>query len=140
MVARLSRWLRLIGADVICDPALDGAALLRIARGQGRIMLTRDKRFKSAAGVVLIESNDFRAQLRQVLVRFGIDPRRRAFTRCLNCNQPLAIVTREAVSRRVPPFVYASAAGFAQCDRCGKIYWRATHPQRALRELDALGI
>ncbi len=140
MVARLARWLRLTGADVICEPALDGAALLRIARAEGRIMLTRDKRFKTAPNVLFIESNDFRAQLRQVLVRFRFDPRRHAFTRCLECNQPLAMVPREAVARRVPPFVYASAAGFAQCGGCGKIYWSATHPQRARRELDALGI
>lgn len=140
MVARLARWLRLLGADVVCDKSLGGAALLKLARAQDRIVLTRDKRLRTAPEVLFIESNDFRTQLRQVLARFPFDPRRHAFTRCLVCNEPLLAVARELVSRRVPPFVYASFDKFTECGKCGRIYWGATHLQRAMRELDAMGI
>ena len=138
MVARLARWLRLLGADVICDPALGGAALLRVAREQGRIMLTRDKRLKTAPQVLLVESNYLGEQLRQVLARFPFDTRRYAFTRCSRCNQPLRLIPRELVSRRVPPFVYASADRFAECDGCGRLYWDATHTERARRAIESL--
>jgi uncharacterized protein with PIN domain len=140
MVARLARWLRLAGADVLSDQSLCGSALLELARVQGRIVLTRDKRLRTAPDVLFVESNYFREQLRQVLSRFPFDTHRRAFTRCPRCNQPLTIVTGELVSRRLPPFVYASARKFAECDRCGKIYWQATHLTRAMRELDSLGL
>ncbi len=138
MVARLARWLRLLGADVICDPALDGPAMLRVAREQGRIMLTRDKRLRTAPQVLLVESNYLDAQLRQVLARFPFDTHRNAFTRCSRCNCALRLVSRELVSRRVPPFVYASADRFAECDGCGKLYWDATHTERARRAIASL--
>ena len=67
MIARLARWLRILGADTIFDPGLDGTAMLKIARAEGRIMLTRDKRIRTSTDAMFIESNDFREQLRQVL-------------------------------------------------------------------------
>jgi uncharacterized protein with PIN domain len=138
MLARLARWLRLLGADVICDERLDGAAMLRQARAERRVMLTRDKRLRTASDVLFVEPDDFRAQLRAVLARFPFDVHRHAFSRCSLCNVPLNQVARETVSGRVPPFVYATQENFAQCDRCGRVYWEATHPERARREIDRL--
>jgi uncharacterized protein with PIN domain len=140
MLRRLARWLRLMGADVICDPTLAGPQALYLARAQGRVMLTRDKRLRTAADVLYIESQLFRDQLREVLTRYPFDARRAAFTRCSNCNEPLHEVAREAIVRRVPPFVYAAHAKFAICDHCNHIYWEATHRERALREIAALGL
>src|SRR5712692_1503857 len=128
MVTRLARWLRLLGADVIYGPELHGGALVAAARAESRIVLTRDKRLRTAPEVLFIESNFFREQLVQVMRRYPFDPRARIFTRCLECNEPLRTVPRELVARRVPPFVFASNESFALCDRCGHVYWQATHP------------
>lgn len=140
MLGRLARWLRLLGADVLSNGTLGGAQLLKAARQQGRIVLTRDKRLRTAPDVLYIESNDFRGQLREVLARFPFDTRARAFTRCSCCNEPLREVGREAVVRRVPPFVYASHEKFALCERCGRVYWGASHLERARREMESLGL
>ncbi len=140
MLARLARWLRLLGADVLFDPALGGAKLLARARAEGRLTLTRDKRLRTAPDALYIESHLFRDQLREVFARFPFDPRRDAFTRCSHCNEPLAVVGRDAVVRRVPPFVYASHERFALCPRCGRVYWGATHPERIRGELDSMGL
>lgn len=140
MLARLARWLRLLGADVLCDPPLGGARLLARARAEGRVTLTRDKRLRTARNVLYIESPLFRDQIREVLARFPFDPRRDAFTRCSRCNEPFVAAGREAVVRRVPPFVYASHERFALCRRCGRVYWGATHPQRIRGELDSMGV
>jgi uncharacterized protein with PIN domain len=140
MMKRLARWLRLMGADVLCDESLSGAETLKLAREQGRPMLTRDKRLRSASDVLYIESHLFRDQIREVLTRFPFDPRRFAFTRCSCCNQLLKQVPRDVVTRRVPPFVYAAHEKFALCEGCGRIYWDATHMERALRELQTMGL
>jgi uncharacterized protein len=140
MLARLARWLRLLGADVLFDPSLGGDKLLRQARAEGRVTLTRDKRLRTASDALYLENNLFRDQLREVLARFPFDLRRKAFTRCSHCNDPLAEAGRDTVVRRVPPFVYASQERFARCPRCGRIYWGATHPERIRRELDAMGL
>jgi uncharacterized protein with PIN domain len=140
MLKRLAKWLRLLGADVLCDDSLTGAQMLHRARAEGRPLLTRDKRLRTASDVLYIESQLIREQIREVIARYPFDPRRHAFTRCSSCNEILKIVGRDIVARRVPPFVYAANEKFAVCDRCGHIYWGATHPERALRELDAMGL
>lgn len=140
MLARLARWLRLLGADVILDPDIDGAAMLKRARAENRILLTRDKRLRTASDTIFLESNGFRDQIRAVLARCPFDTRREAFTRCSRCNAELCKVGRDAVLTRVPPFVYASQEHFAECPRCGRIYWGATHPERMVRELQLIGI
>jgi uncharacterized protein len=140
MLTRLARWLRLMGADVLSEPDLHGPAMLARARAEDRIVLTRDKRLRLAAEVLFIESNFFREQLVQVLRRFPFDPRPHAFTRCSQCNEPLKRLGRDVVRGRVPPFVYASQESFALCERCGRVYWEATHLKRALAELQAMGL
>ncbi len=135
MLARLARWLRLCGVDVSFDPNVGGAELLRAARAERRVVLTRDKRLRTAPDALYLRSERVRDQLREVLHRFAIDPHRNALTRCSRCNAPLREVSREAVAYRVPPFVYASQTRFSQCDSCGRIYWRATHPERIMAEL-----
>jgi len=71
MLMRLARWLRLLGADVITDPKIGGAALLKLARAEGRIVLTRDKRLRTAPDVFFIEPNDLRGQLRTATLSIG---------------------------------------------------------------------
>jgi uncharacterized protein len=137
---RLARWLRLIGADVLCDPTLNATAMLSQARAQGRPMLTRDKRLRTAPDVLYLQSDRFRDQLREVISHYPFDPRRFAFSRCSRCNGILHQVARDALLTRVPTFVYASHETFAVCDGCGHVYWDATHPERARRELAALGL
>jgi uncharacterized protein len=140
MLMRLARWLRLLGADVVTDASLSGAELLKIARGEGRILITRDKRLRTAADVVFVESNSFRDQLREVVIRIGLNPRATAFTRCSQCNHLLIPVARELVGRRVPPYVFASHDRFSECEGCGRIYWPETHPARIRAILDSIGI
>ncbi len=138
MLLRLARWLRLLGADVIADASLTGAALLRVARADNRILLTRDKRLRTAPDVFFVESNSIRDQLREAVRRFNLDPRVIALTRCSRCNTVLTNVARELVSRRVPPYVFAGHDHFAECARCGRIYWPETHPARMHAMLDSI--
>ncbi len=135
MLAKVARWLRMLGADTIFDESIDGAAMLKIARSEGRILLTRDKRLKTAPDVVFLDSNQFREQLREILARCPFDVLQRAFSRCSRCNTALIEVDREVVRRRVPPFVYAANERFFECPNCAHVYWGGTHRERMLREV-----
>jgi uncharacterized protein with PIN domain len=138
MVARLARWLRLMGADVLYDPELGGSELLRRARAEARTVITRDKRLRTAPDVIYLRSNATRDQLSEVLRARPFDPRTHALTRCSSCNRLLQAIDRDLVARRVPPFVFASHERFAFCPECGRIYWEATHVERMRAEIDAL--
>jgi uncharacterized protein with PIN domain len=140
MLMRLARWLRLLGADVLTDASLTGADLLKVARREHRVLITRDKRLRTAPDVIFVETNSFRDQLREVILRLGLEAHAIAFTRCSQCNHLLLPVARELVLRRVPPYVFASHDRFSECEGCGRIYWPETHPARIRALLDSIGV
>ena len=141
MLGRLTRWLRVIGQDVTYGPHLSGYGLIREARREGRLILTRDRGLtrKNPPDYLLIQSDQFREQLKQVVQACRLEPFKEAFTRCVECNTLLQPVPKEAVRERVPPYVFSNQERFSFCLRCQRIYWPATHQQKMLEELKALG-
>ena len=137
MLGRLAKWLRILGYDVIYGEHLSGRGLIRAARANGRLILTRDRslRRKQPPPFLFIESNDYVEQLRQVLREYDLSPGDRLFTRCLICNSQLQPRSKQAVEKLVPPYVFASQERFSWCGCCQKIYWPATHYQRMLDAL-----
>lgn len=141
-VGRLARWLRLLGYDVAFIPNIDDGQLLRMAREQGRVVLTRDtqlmRRRLVTSGLLralLIEGDDPKAQVRQVVRTFSLATDD-GFSRCLECNEPLIPKLREEVQYLVPSFVYETQDNFMLCPACRRIYWKGTHWQRMVRELE----
>ncbi len=69
MLGRLVKWLRIIGQDVIYGPHLTGYGLIRAARAENRLILTRDRglKQKQPPPFLFIESDHYRDQLRQVV-------------------------------------------------------------------------
>ncbi|MBI4516511.1 MAG: Mut7-C RNAse domain-containing protein [Deltaproteobacteria bacterium] len=142
MLGRLATWLRLLGFDTRYGPQWSGRALLRLARDEGRVVLTRDtrlQRVRQGPPLLFIESDHFRAQLRQVLSAYQLDPYTRLMTRCARCNEALQAVAKESVAQQVPPYVYATQAEFVRCPHCRRLYWPATHAAHVRVELAHLG-
>lgn len=141
MLGRLARWLRIMGQDVAYGPELSGAGLLRAARRQERLILTRDGAVpkRNPPPYLMIRSDRFREQLKQVIEEFRLDPLKDAFTRCAECNMVLQSVAKTTVEDRVPPYVFATQDKFSLCPTCRRIYWPATHQERMLAELESLG-
>ncbi len=139
MLGRLAKWLRILGYDTLYFSSLDDNDLVRMARAEGRMVLTRDREMVRRRGIdsLLIESDDFREQLRQLLhdLNLNLD---RSFSRCPVCNNPLQRVAKEAVRERVAPYVFRTQERFSLCPQCGKIYWRGTHWQRMRERLKRL--
>jgi uncharacterized protein len=142
MLGRLVKWLRVIGQDVIYGPHLTGYGLIRAARAEGRLILTRDRRLKQKQPppFVFIESDHYREQLRQVIQECGLKPGRGLFTRCVACNSVLQSRAKETVEKIVPPYVFSTQEKFSWCPQCRRVYWPATHHEKMLRELRTLGI
>jgi len=141
MLGRLARWLRVLGHDVAYGPRLGGRELVACARREGRMVLTRDTRLcrDAAPPHLLVASDDFREQLREVAAAVPLGPAR-LLARCLDCNSMLEDVERAAAERRVPPFVWSTHDRFLRCPRCDRFYWPATHRASMLRELAGLGL
>ena len=144
-VGRLARWLRIAGFDTIFINDLDDNRLVRLALSEGRVLLTKDtqilKRRVAATGrlkVILIESEEVKAQLRQVVKTLNLGDRIKPFTLCLECNQPLVLREKEDVKELVPPYIFQTQTQYMQCPACQRVYWRGTHWQRMSRELEKI--
>jgi uncharacterized protein len=137
MLGKLAKWLRIMGQDVIYGRHLTGYGLIRAARLDGRLILTRDRSLKQKQppDFILIASDRCREQVRQVVTACGLDPLAQAFTRCLLCNASLEPRAKDAVQARVPPYVASTQERFFACPRCNRIYWPATQHEKMRAEL-----
>ena len=144
-VGRLGKWLRALGYDVLLAPDLADGDLVDLARREGRVLLTRDRRIfhrrAVASGQVralLLHSERTWDQLEEVVSILGLDLSR-AFTRCLVCNEETHPARPEEVRERVPPYVLRTQREFRACPRCGRVYWKGTHWRNMLTELRRCG-
>jgi uncharacterized protein with PIN domain len=141
MLGRLVKWLRVLGYDVVYGQHLTGYGLIRTARRENRIILTRDRRLKNKQppDFVLIASDRYLDQLSQVVQTYPV-AKDKLFTRCLECNAVLESRPKESVKDLVPPYVYSTQERFSWCPRCRRVYWPATHQQHMLEELEKAGV
>jgi len=132
MLGKLAKWLRVLGFDAAYFPRAEDDKLLRLAQKEGRAVLTRDTGLAAKAGGVrclLIRSQRWEDQVRQVLDEFRIREEIVLYSRCINCNARLKPIPKENARNLVPPFVYERNKEFSICPSCGRVYWPGTHFQ-----------
>jgi uncharacterized protein with PIN domain len=146
MLGRLAKWLRLLGYDTLYYPHIENRLLLKIAREDNRILLTKDTRLVKVRGLekfLLLKDNNPFNQLRTVITSFNLPVQDRLLTsreqpllsRCIGCNANLNTVSRDTVKDSVPVYVYQTSQIFRKCSGCGKIYWDGTHPGKFREKL-----
>jgi uncharacterized protein with PIN domain len=128
MLGRLAKWLRILGYDTAYFPDLDDNQLVRLARAEGRILLTCDRELTRRRGLtcLLVESEKLEEQIQQALSELHLETEQ-PFSRCPVCNTPLQEVEKPSVKERVPPYVFQTQEHFSLCPKCNRIYWQGTH-------------
>ena len=138
MLGRLARWMRFLGFDTLYYPDIDDSRLIRIAREQGRFILTRDTRLIKIKGVedcLLIKANDSFKQLLEVIDKLKLG-QFNLLSRCVKCNGLLTkILNKMEIKDSVPEFVFLNFNVFLKCSDCGNIYWEGTHPSKFREKL-----
>ena len=135
MLGGLARWLRAAGYDASWHPGIDDWDLIRLARREGRVLLTCDT---GIFRIGIIRDGDLPAlfiphglgkqeQLAYVLQRLNLRPRE---PRCMACGGALVEVPKDQVRDRVPPRTFAWVEQVYACSRCGQLFWQGTHWQR----------
>ena len=144
MLGRLARMLRLLGYDTFYANDVTAEYLLEIGRRGERIILTRGEtglRFPRLSNVVSVKSEYPPEQLREVVERFGLEIRSGLWTRCTLCNARIERVPKATVEGLVEAKVFGLYEEFYRCAGCGHVYWRGSHVDRILRNLEfVLGV
>jgi hypothetical protein len=128
MLGRLAKWLRILGYDTLYDPAWADPHLVRLARAEERLLLTRDRELARRRGVrvLFVESEALPEQLAQLRQACGVTAAA-PFTRCPRCNALLQPVAKEQLWDEVHSYTYATQDEFRRCPQCQRPYWRGSH-------------
>ncbi len=139
MLGRLAKWLRILGYDTAYFPQVEDRDLVRMARSEGRLLLTRDRELTRRRGLrsLLVESDRLDEQVGQLLrdLDLTVDW---SVSRCAGCNTLLRSIDKEEVRSLVPPYVLREHQQFSLCPRCDKVYWKGTHWQRMRQRIERI--
>jgi uncharacterized protein len=138
MLGRLARWLRILGNDTCYNPAWDDGYIIRLARAEDRVVLTRDRELakRSGASIILLRSEQLDEQLAQLLHALPIEVDNEP--RCPICNSPLQTITKGEAWDQVPLHSYIDNEIFKRCLNCGRFYWPGTQWRRIRDTLEMI--
>lgn len=134
MLGKLSRWLRLLGYDVLYFHDIEDDELLERAKRSNRILLTKDftlykRALMSNIEAVMLRGKDLEedlallASLNLINLEFNENS-----TRCPLCNAKLRVTRdKDEVKNTVPLNILEKYCFFWICDGCGKVYWLGSH-------------
>ena len=143
MLGPLTRYLRFMGYDTLSANAFqqgdsrEDTALLGIAEGEDRILLTRDRELARRAGdrAVLIRSEQVMEQVQQMVSLGLIDPDL-TMDRCGLCNCVLRPASGEEVDSAGYAPLQRGDLAFFWCEECRKLYWMGSHGRNLRDDLE----
>jgi uncharacterized protein with PIN domain len=98
-------------------------------RQEDRIYLTRHADPKGRR-VIFIGEDKVSDQLSVMNLLISLKDEADPLSRCIECNEPLTDLPREAAAGRVPEHVFITHHEFTHCPRCGRVFWPGTHVDR----------
>jgi hypothetical protein len=141
MLGRLARWLRILGYDTLFDPQSTDDDLFFKAHLEKRILLSRDKILIERMNpdyCFYITSQTVSEQLKQVIIKYGLNTGDAIFTRCTICNSLVQSKPKIEIEGRVPPFIFKNTQEFVYCEQCDKIYWPGSHIKKVRQILEEI--
>jgi uncharacterized protein with PIN domain len=139
MLGKLTRWLRILGHDVVYARDMEDMEILDLAKEEQRCLLTRDSELCRRAGnynvdAFFVEGRSDVDRLASVSKLTGldleVDP---DVSRCPVCNGKIKAVEKNSVLDELLPTTAASYERFWRCVQCGKVFWQGTHWTRIIQ-------
>ena len=129
-LGRLTRYLRMIGLDVLYKNNFNDDEIVRISLNDKRTILTKDKGILKRNEVThgyWLRSTKVEEQAIEVLKRFDLKNQIKEFSRCMECNQLLEAVSKKKIINELPEKVAYQHNEFFRCPSCMKLFWKGTH-------------
>lgn len=129
-LGKLARYLRLLGFDADYHNNYADAEIVRQAKRQHRVILTRDiglLKNKNVTRGYWLRATQPRQQIIEILKRFNLFTSVAPFTRCLECNGKIKAISYKMAVARLPEKTRKYYRKFYQCRQCKNIYWQGSH-------------
>ncbi len=140
-LGKLARYLRMLGFDAAYDRGWKDEAIIDLSIRQQRIILTRDlgilKQNRVTHGYWLRHDLP-KEQLLEILFALDLFRQIKPFTRCMECNGQIKPVDKASIMGKIDSNILRRFHEFWQCQDCMNIYWRGSHYEHMLRQVEAL--
>lgn len=140
-LGKLAKYLRILGFDTAYKNDYSAAEILKIAKLQKRIILTKSialLKNKTVERGYWVRSLKLIEQLGEIFSRFNLFNNAQPFSRCIICNGEIKPIAKNLVSDKLPSNTKQFYDDFFQCQLCNKIYWKGSHYQRMLKFFEQL--
>ncbi len=142
MLGKLAKELRILGYDTAYYRGGDAYQLIKLAREEGRVILTRNSKLiprRPEDRIVRVMEEKPALQLRELIQKKVISMNEEnLFSRCLLCNILLDKISREEAEGKVPDFVFIQQKDFSRCPQCLRIYWQGSHQEHMQKKVEDL--
>jgi len=142
MLGKLARWLRLMGFDTLYYPSIPDEDLVKKAKEEGRVILTKDNELacrNKGENLLFLSSSDPYEQLKIVIRTLNLNPWEGLFSRCVYCNKIVKKVNDNSkIKNLVPSYAYRNSSSFYQCPECGRLYWEGSHHNKIREKIKSL--
>ena len=134
MLGNIARKLRLLGYDTLYFSDIDDEKLIKIARKEKRIIISKDEELIKKTqnlGIrsIYITKKEEIEQIMEIirdvnLTRIQIDGN---IARCPKCNLLTELIDKNIIKEKIPQGVLKLNDKFWICGYCNQIYWEGTH-------------
>jgi len=142
MLGKLVKELRMLGYDTIYYRGENAYPLIKLAREEGRVILTRNTKLlpkRPEDRIIRVIENKPSLQLRELIQKKVILLSEKIlFSRCLLCNILLDEIPREEAEGKVPDFIFCQQREFSRCPQCLRIYWKGSHQDHMQKKVNEL--
>jgi uncharacterized protein with PIN domain len=139
MLGKLAKELRMLGYDTIYYQGENAYPLIKWAREEGRVILTRNTKLipkRPEDHIIRVMEDKPPLQLRELIQKKVISlNEKNLFSRCLLCNILLDEIPREEAEGKVPDFIFYQQREFFRCPQCLRIYWKGSHQDHMQRKV-----
>ena len=134
MLGNIARKLRLFGYDSRYDSGIDDEELIRTAKDETRIIVTKDRQLADRCrrlghDSILISKTGDIEQVREVRehLHIGCMEINGDVARCPKCNSATIPFERQDLLGVLPAGVLELYERFWRCGKCSQVYWEGTH-------------
>ena len=140
-LGKLTRYLRLVGIDILFFNDIGDQRLVEISVSERRILLTRDRALLMRRTIThgrYVHAIEPWLQLAEVVERLDLAGQIRPFSRCMVCNGSIVAAQKDLIEEELPDQVIRQHDQFWRCRDCQKIYWQGSHYSNLLKSIAGL--
>ena len=134
MLGNIAKKLRLFGFDSEYFSDMDDSELIKKAKNENRVIISRDRHLierakKEKISSLYITKENETEQFLEILKATNLQLEKISgdTARCTRCNSTTSKIDKVKIGDKIPRGVLEQNDRFWKCDKCNQIYWEGTH-------------